>query len=463
MSTAPDSMRSPLVSVVVMADRDEPQLRRRRRRAGRVDGRVSPRQRRAARHRARGQQRDRRPHAHRARRRVHHQHRRRLRRQLLRHHARRCCASCASRRSRPTRSSASSRRRSASSSSISARRAASCASRSSRPAGKLRAAAMFARASLRRGVHIAKVKRLARLDRGETVEHWGLRTVGETAYHYLLRTGIEPFFYVGCEDISAAFGKALVRHALKWQLLVLPAGMGALCDALAQRVEVRTGCQASGIEVRDASVAVHHAGGTVEADYAVIAAPATAVAKLEGAVDRSGPRRRRQRALRAEHHALLRLRAPDHGAVSAGDAGRTRAAIAIARVRTWSALAPQYVPEGKELLAIHATRLAQRRAARARPGQGGRPSCAPTPRRCSAASPIPTGSASTRAPRAPSSRRPATIGAWPPSCAARARASSTPATGSPARPSRARCAPRSRPSGPQGASRCGCSRGGMKR
>src|SRR5262245_16749984 len=61
-------------------------------------------------------------------------------------------------------------------------------------AGKVRAGAMFARAMLRRRLHIAKPARLARLDRGETVERWGLRTVGETAYHYLLRTGIEPFF-----------------------------------------------------------------------------------------------------------------------------------------------------------------------------------------------------------------------------------------------------------------------------
>jgi oxygen-dependent protoporphyrinogen oxidase len=220
--------------------------------------------------------------------------------------------------------------------------------------GKLRAAAMFARASLRRGVHIAQVRSLARLDRGETVEHWGLRTVGETAYHYLLRTGIEPFFYVGCEDISAAFGKALVRHALKWQLLVLPAGMGALCDALAQRIEVRTGCQASGVELRDATVVMHHSGGTVEADYAVMAAPATAVAKLEGAVadqDRADAASVRYAPSITLFFGYERPITVQYPLVTPAGPGRHR----LARVRTWSALAPQYVPERKELLAIHAT------------------------------------------------------------------------------------------------------------
>lgn len=219
--------------------------------------------------------------------------------------------------------------------------------------GKVRAAAMFARASLRRGAHIANVTRLARLDRGETVERWGIRTVGETAYNYLLRTGIEPFFYVGCEEISAAFGKALVRHALKWQLMVLPAGMGALCDALAQRLEVRTGCQVSGIEVKDETVTVHHAGGTVEADYVIFGAPATAIAKLEGTVsdadrlDAASVRYAPSISLFFGYERPITVQYP---LVTPAGPGRHP----IARVRTWSALAPQYVPEGKELVAIHA-------------------------------------------------------------------------------------------------------------
>src|SRR5262249_25311246 len=127
--------------------------------------------------------------------------------------------------------------------------------------GKLRPARTFAPAGLRRGTRRAGPVCRARLDVNETVARGGIRPVGETAYHYLRRTGIEPFFYIGCEQISAAFGKALVRHALKWNLLVLPAGMGALCDALAQRIEGRTGRQATGGDVADNAVVVPHTGG----------------------------------------------------------------------------------------------------------------------------------------------------------------------------------------------------------
>ena len=406
---------------------------------GGADGRVSAGQRRAARHGAGGGQRHRRAHAHRARRRLHAQHRRRLRRQLLRCHAR------AAARAAP---------RNAGAQPAARRRRHALRQARARPqltgrilrfplislSGKLRAAAMFARAALRRGVHIAKTARLARLDRGETVERWGLRTVGETAYHYLLRTGIEPFFYVGCEEISAAFGKALVRHALKWQLLVLPDGMGALCDALAQRIEVRTGCQASGVEVRDASRRRAPLGRHPRGRLRRRRRAGHGDRQARGRGRPPTTARRRQRALRAQHHALLRLRAPDHGAVSAGHAcraGPPSASRACARGRRWRRsmcprarnCSPSTPPAGAAPSCSSATR---RRSSR---------SCAPTPRRCSAASPIPTGSGSTRAPKAPSSRRRATTGAWRRSCAARASASSTPATGSPARPSKARCAP----------------------
>lgn len=219
--------------------------------------------------------------------------------------------------------------------------------------GKLRTAAMFAAAALRRRVHVARPARLAWLDRGETLEQWGRRTVGDTAYQYLLRTGVEPFFYIGAEEQSAALGKALLRHALGWQLLVVPAGMGAICEALATGIEVRTGCQASGIDLRERSVQVFHAGGVVEADACILAAPASAIAKLEGPLapeDRADVAAVRTMPNVVLYFGYERPITVQYPLVTPAGPGRH----AIARVRTWSALCPAYVPEGKELLAIQA-------------------------------------------------------------------------------------------------------------
>lgn len=219
---------------------------------------------------------------------------------------------------------------------------------------KLRTASLFARVMLNRRSHIGDLNSLARMDRGGSVELWGRRRLGQTAYDYLLRSGIEPFFYFGAEDASAALGKALLRHAIKWNIHVLSRGMGDLCDALAQRLTVRTGCAAHAIEERESSVAVHHAGGTVEADYAILAIPANAIARLDGPIseqDRTDLGTVRYVPNIVVYFGYERPITVQFPSVSPAGPGRH----AIARVRTTSTWAPQYVPEGKELLSIYVT------------------------------------------------------------------------------------------------------------
>jgi oxygen-dependent protoporphyrinogen oxidase len=219
---------------------------------------------------------------------------------------------------------------------------------------KVRTASLFARVMLNRRSHIGDLHSLARMDRGGSIELWGRRRLGQTAYDYLLRSGIEPFFFFGAEEASAALGKALLRHALKWDTHLLARGMGELCDALAQRLTVRTGCEAHAVEEREKSVAVHHSGGTVEADYAVLAMPAHAIVRLEGPIseqDRTDLGTVRYVPNIAVYFGYERPITVQFPSVSPAGPGRH----AIARVRTTSTWAPQYVPQGNELLSIHVT------------------------------------------------------------------------------------------------------------
>jgi oxygen-dependent protoporphyrinogen oxidase len=219
--------------------------------------------------------------------------------------------------------------------------------------GKLRTLALFARVLLNRRSHVAELASLARMDRG-SIERWGRRTLGATAYDYILRSGIEPFFYFGAEEASSALGKALVRHAIRWRTLVLPAGAGAFCEALARRLEVRTGCAAGSVESDGEKVTVHHSGGGIEADYAVLAAPAPAVARFAGSMaeeDRADCKAVRYApsiVVFFGYERPVTVRFP-----SVIPAGPKR--HAIARVRTTSQWVREWVPEGKELIAIYGT------------------------------------------------------------------------------------------------------------
>ena len=220
-------------------------------------------------------------------------------------------------------------------------------------ADKVRTMKLFARAAFRRRSHIADLPSLARMDRGDTVERWGRRVLGETAYEYLMRSGVEPYFYFGADEASAALGKALTRHAFKWQILVLPNGTGSFCEALAQRLEVRTGCSAGTVEVGDDSVKVRHSGGTIEADYAILAVPATAIARLQGSIpdqDRADLARVRYVPNITLCFGYERSITVQYPSITPAGPGRHP----IARVRKMSAWDPRCVPEGKELVTIQA-------------------------------------------------------------------------------------------------------------
>ncbi len=220
--------------------------------------------------------------------------------------------------------------------------------------GKLRALSLFAQSSLRRPLHIGKPGSLAHMDLGSTIESWGRRTLGETGYQYLLRAGVEPFFYFGAEEASSALAKALVRHARGWHMLAVTGGIGGLGDALAERVEVRTGCKASQVEEGSSSVIVHHSGGKIEADHVVLAIPAPALTRLRGGL--ADEDRKQIEAVRFVPNLLLyfgyeRPITVQHSLVTPAGPGRH----AIARIRAISEWAPSYVPEGKELVSIHAS------------------------------------------------------------------------------------------------------------
>jgi oxygen-dependent protoporphyrinogen oxidase len=216
---------------------------------------------------------------------------------------------------------------------------------------KLRALAIFSARRIDRRAHIADLASLARMDRSESVERWGTRVMGRAGYEYLLRPGIEPFFSFDAREASAALGKALMHHAAKWEMLFLPDGMGSLCDALAQRLEVRSGCSVGAVEIGANGVIVHHSGGMIESDYAILALPAPAAAKLEGSL--STDDRRDLGAIRYAPNVRVyfgyeRSITVQHVAVTASGPGR-HPVSGVHLIAHWT---PQYVPEGKALVLI---------------------------------------------------------------------------------------------------------------
>jgi predicted NAD/FAD-dependent oxidoreductase len=133
--------------------------------------------------------------------------------------------------------------------------------------------------------------------------------------------------------------------------LVLRGGIGSLGEGLAQRLEIRTGCWVSGVEKGESGVAVHHSGGTVEADHVVFACPANAITRIEGdiaAEDRAALSAVRYAPAMNLFFGYERSITVQHPVVMAAGPDRHP----VATVWTTSRWIPEHVPEGKEVVCI---------------------------------------------------------------------------------------------------------------
>ncbi len=138
-----------------------------------------------------------------------------------------------------------------------------------------------ARAQLSRRVDLFDLDQLAGLDDGRTVAEWARRTMGERAYQYVFRPGIETRWYYSCEEAAAPLGKALSQLAPRTRFYCLDPGMGSLAEWLVEEVETVTGAEVTAVEPRDSGVLVSTADGEPrQADAAIVAADANRAATL---------------------------------------------------------------------------------------------------------------------------------------------------------------------------------------
>jgi protoporphyrinogen/coproporphyrinogen III oxidase len=146
---------------------------------------------------------------------------------------------------------------------------------------KARIAIAFARSAFGRAVDPFDLDGLARADRGETIADWARRTMGERAYQVLIRPSVEPYWYFRCEDAAAPLVVSLMRVAPRARFMCLSEGMGALCEWMAEHVDVRAGTRVSSVWLRGEGARVTIDGGeAIDAEAVVLATDALEAARL---------------------------------------------------------------------------------------------------------------------------------------------------------------------------------------
>jgi protoporphyrinogen/coproporphyrinogen III oxidase len=146
---------------------------------------------------------------------------------------------------------------------------------------KLRmAAATAAVAAMHRRLDMSRPETLVDVD-DRSVEDDARARVGEEAYQFFVRPGIEPFWYFSCADVSRALSLALQARAATARFYTLRGGMDSVCHALARNAEVRL---ATSIE-RIGRAADGLAVGDERYDEVVVATPAPAAALMTRDLD----------------------------------------------------------------------------------------------------------------------------------------------------------------------------------
>lgn len=152
--------------------------------------------------------------------------------------------------------------------------------------GKLRMTAHVGFASARhRRLDLSRPESLARLDDRSVRDH-AVARLGEEVYEFLVRPGVEPFWYFSCADVSRSLSLGLQARAATARFFTLRGGMDTIAKGLAAAAELRVATEVTAIERAGAGVTVDGEAF----DAAVVATTAEPALQMAGAVVPAGIR-----------------------------------------------------------------------------------------------------------------------------------------------------------------------------
>ena len=122
---------------------------------------------------------------------------------------------------------------------------------------------------------------LAAFDRGEDMESWARRRLGDTLFECFVRPLIEPSFGTDCRDLSVPYLQGIMKRAHRAKFFLPRGGMGELCAALTRDVKVELQTEVETVDAGADKVEVTTSAGEVlTAEGVVVATDATSTASI---------------------------------------------------------------------------------------------------------------------------------------------------------------------------------------
>lgn len=137
--------------------------------------------------------------------------------------------------------------------------------------------------SLQRGkLDLVSPDKLAAVD-DESIADWATNSMSYKIFHFLIKPGVEPFWYFSCKDVSRAMTTVLQARAADAKFYTFKHGMARISEKLLENCKVYLNASVNKISVNgkvEINYSIEDKTEKISTDCLVMATPATVSSKL---------------------------------------------------------------------------------------------------------------------------------------------------------------------------------------
>lgn len=131
----------------------------------------------------------------------------------------------------------------------------------------------------RKNLDLVSPEKLSKFD-DSSIAEWATNTMSENVFQYLIRPGVEPFWYFSCDDVSRAMTTVLQGRAADAKFYTFKRGMAQISEKLLSEVELHLSSTVNKLFQKENKIEVsfvkNNIQSTIEVDKIIVATPTNA-------------------------------------------------------------------------------------------------------------------------------------------------------------------------------------------
>jgi protoporphyrinogen/coproporphyrinogen III oxidase len=131
----------------------------------------------------------------------------------------------------------------------------------------------------RKNLDLVSPEKLSKYD-DSSIADWATNTMSENVYQYLIRPGVEPFWYFSCDEVSRAMTTVLQGRAADAKFYTFKRGMAQISERLLANVQLNLSSTVNQLSKKENKIEISYikenVESTIEVDKVIVATPTNA-------------------------------------------------------------------------------------------------------------------------------------------------------------------------------------------